>query len=152
MRSRWTGTTTGTLHPLATTLRNGDEVVRFFTAAFEAVGELQMDVTDIHESGDTAIAQWRLRTTVVGEVAGLRPSGSQIDVRGIDVQRIVEGRVVHADVYFDGLTVARQLGVLPGPGSLLEGAVRRVVNATTAVDRLGRRLAAGIDEVGSTSP
>ena len=49
MRSRWTATTSGTLHPLSTTLRNGDEVVRFFTAAFEAIGDLQMDITDVHE-------------------------------------------------------------------------------------------------------
>ena len=96
MRSRWTATTSGTLHPLSTTLRNGDEVVRFFTAAFEAIGDLQMDITDVHESHDTAIAQWRLRATVIGEVAGLRPNGAEIDVNGIDVQRIVDGRVDHA--------------------------------------------------------
>lgn len=150
MRSRWTATTSGTLHPLSTTLRNGDEVVRFFTAAFEAIGDLQMDITDVHESHDTAIAQWRLRATVIGEVAGLRPNGAEIDVNGIDVQRIVDGRVDHADVYFDGLSVARQLGAIPDPGSMVESAVRGVLNATAAVDRLGRRLVGGADDGGPT--
>jgi hypothetical protein len=53
-------------------------------------------------------------------------------VRGVDaIQLDPEGRIVENTVYYDGLTFARQIGMLPRQGSAADRAMLAAFNAAT---------------------
>jgi predicted ester cyclase len=50
-----------------------------------------------------------------GEFQGIPPTGKQINVTGIDIDRIVNGRVVECWPITDELGLLQQLGAVPSP-------------------------------------
>ena len=53
---------------------------------------------------------------------GFAATGRRIDVDGIDVWDFADGRIDRYRAYYDMALVARQLGVMPRPGSRFERA------------------------------
>ena len=44
---------------------------------------------------------------------GIEPTGKHIEIRGIDLFELKDGEIVSNTAYFDGMSVARQIGMLP---------------------------------------
>jgi steroid delta-isomerase-like uncharacterized protein len=81
-----------------------------------------------HGEGFTA-GEWRSRMTHGGEFSGLAPTGKLVESSGVDVATLDEtGRIVHLVSYYDGAAIMRDLGLLPGRGSRLEGALVRLAS------------------------
>jgi steroid delta-isomerase-like uncharacterized protein len=61
------------------------------------------------------VQEWTARGTHLGKMmrAGLEvePTGKRVEYRGMDVIPIEDGRVARKDVYSDGVTLLRQLGL-----------------------------------------
>ena len=53
---------------------------------------------------------------------GFAPTGHRIDVDGSDVWDFANGRIDRYRAFYDVALVARQLGVMPSPGSRFERA------------------------------
>ena len=88
---------------------------------------------DVHAvSDDVAVGQWRMSGTFSGGAfQGIEPTGKHLELRGIDVMRF-EGDVLrHNDVYYDGLSFARQIGMLPTANSAGDRAMMSAFNAAT---------------------
>jgi glyoxylase-like metal-dependent hydrolase (beta-lactamase superfamily II)/ketosteroid isomerase-like protein len=105
-------------------------VVAYFTETHAAVPDLRMDVVDALGAGDLATIHWRMTGTFAGpgELAGFKPNGARFDVTGVDVVRVRDGQIVRNDAYPDGMTLSRQLGVLPPMGSPLEARMTKLTN------------------------
>ena len=84
--------------------------------------------------------RWRARGTFAGpgSFMGFEPNGARVDVQGIDLLRIRDGRIARIDAYMNGAELARQLGALPPQGSATEARMATAFNLTT---RVKRRLA-----------
>ena|ERR687898_884228 len=97
------------------------EVQDFMRAAWVAFPDLRFTRgpmwLDPHE--DSMTWAWRMQGTHSGPLdpPGFAPTGRQIDVDGIDVWDFMDGRIDRYRAYYDMALVARQLGVMPGPGS-----------------------------------
>ena len=117
----------------------------FFRELFAAVPDLEFATEEVHAvSDDVAVGQWRMTGTFSGGAfQGIEPTGKRLELRGIDVMRF-EGDVLrHNDVYYDGLSFARQIGMLPAADSAGDRAMLSAFNAATKArhavkDRLGR--------------
>jgi len=105
-------------------------IVAYFGEVHGAVPDLRMEVLDAFDEGDRAVVHWRLTGTFAGpgQLNGLAPNGARIDITGADVLRVRDGLVVRNDAYPDGMTLARQLGVLPPLGSPLESRMAKLAN------------------------
>ena len=92
-------------------------VKQFFQAYMAAFPDLRMDVEDVLESGDKAVARVRITGTHESEFLGVPPTGRRIDVQGIDIVRFGDdGRAVEHWGVTDAMTMMQQLGVVPeGP-------------------------------------
>jgi glyoxylase-like metal-dependent hydrolase (beta-lactamase superfamily II) len=75
-----------------------------------------------------------------GAWQGLEPTGARLELEGCDVVQVAGGEIVGNEAYVDGMTIARQLGVLPPRESGQERALTALTNART---RFVRRFAAG---------
>ena len=66
--------------------------------------------------GDTVVTRWTGRATHMGEFMQIAPTGKQVVVAGIHINRVVDGKLVESWVQFDQLGMLQQLGVVPAPG------------------------------------
>ena len=93
------------------------EGFKAYVSAFRvAFPDLHATVEDqIAEEGKAAM-RFTARGTHKGEFQGIPPTGKQVTLSGIDIQRIVDGKIVENWVSLDALGLLQQLGVLPPMG------------------------------------
>jgi glyoxylase-like metal-dependent hydrolase (beta-lactamase superfamily II)/predicted ester cyclase len=121
-------------------IRVPDGYRQHFGQIFRAFPDFDLRITDLYVRGDQATARWRARGTFSGGPwDGIEPTGARIDIEGVDLVTVRDGKVVGLDAFVNFLEFARQLGLLPPAGSPAEQRLNAVFNART---RLGRRIAA----------
>ena len=81
-----------------------------FRSAFP---DLWSKVEDVIMEGDRVVERFRGGGTHQGELFGIPATGVTMETTGINILRIVDGKVVEHWGNSDDLGVMRQLGVLP---------------------------------------
>lgn len=74
-----------------------------------------------------------------GPFAGYEPTGAAGQVRVMDVNHLKNGKIHRMESYWDGLEMARSLGVMPGEGSVADRVARSATNAITKARHLRKR-------------
>src|SRR4051794_18995911 len=121
----------------------GPEGVRaYFTGLFAAFPDLAPTVQSTTVQDGRAAVHWTAIGTMSGPLWGVEPTGARVELEGIDVLQVEDGRIVRNDVVPDGMTIARQVGLLPPAGSTTEQRLFAAFNART---RAARRAAAKRD-------
>jgi hydroxyacylglutathione hydrolase len=123
-----------------------DEMAAFFAGLFDAFPDWRFSIVETVAEGDTVAVHWRARGTFAGpgNFMGFEPNGARIDLEGVDLVRVRDGRISGIDAFMNGAELARQLGALPPQGSATEERMAKAFNLTT---RVKRRLAAGPEPV-----
>ena len=73
-------------------------------------------IEDLIAEGDKVVARWRSRATHRGDYMGMPPSGKEVQIVGISVYRIEEGKIAEAWTVEDQFGLLRQIGAIPEPG------------------------------------
>lgn len=122
------------------TLTGRQEVRDYFAETFAAIPDFHIEAERIAGDDTTVFVKWRLTGTFSGGTwMGIEPTGSRVDLHGMDCFTVRDGLVVHNHVIYDGAAFARQIGMLPPAGSAADRAVLAAFNARTRVrDRLRR--------------
>jgi len=86
--------------------------IRMWNAAFET----RFTIDDQIAEGDRVATRVTMRAVHNrGEFQGLPPSGKEIVVGGIAIERIKDGKIVERQVSGDWLAMMQQLGLVPPP-------------------------------------
>ncbi len=119
--------------------RDRDESVAYFDDLYAAVPDFRFELLDTYSDGDRATVNWRISGTFAGPgtLFGFEPNGAALRFEGVDLVRVRGGRVSEITAYFDGMEVARQLGVMPPDGAPLQ---QRMVKAANAGTKLRAKL------------
>ncbi|HEY3530514.1 MAG TPA: ester cyclase [Nocardioides sp.] len=72
-------------------------------------------IEDLVAEGDRVVVRWTNSGTHVGEFAGIPATGRAFTIAGIDVYRLVDGRLCEHWHVIDQLAMLGQLGLLPEP-------------------------------------
>jgi hypothetical protein len=90
-------------------------------------------VISITAEDDRAAVHWRATGTFdgTGTFEGMVPNGASIDISGIDLLQVEDGKLVELWAYGNGMELARQLGALPPQGSAPERAMFGALNLKT---------------------
>jgi steroid delta-isomerase-like uncharacterized protein len=88
------------------------QILAAFRSAFP---DLNVTTEDIVAEGDKVVSRWTARGTHQGELLGIAPTGNGVTIKGIDVLRVAEGRIVERWAQFNDLEMMQQLGVVPPP-------------------------------------
>lgn len=92
----------------------GREAQKGFTAAMHAAfSDLEGEIEDMVAQGDLIVSRWTFRGTHRGELMGIPAPGKRVTMTGMDVTRIVDGRITAMHIVMDQLGMLRQLGVIP---------------------------------------
>ena len=95
-----------------------------------AFPDLRFDETDQPHrtaAGDQVAWRWRMRGTNTGPLdpPGFAPTGRTIEVEGVDLWTMRDGRIAVYRAFYDMNDLARQLAIAPAPGSRAERAMVR---------------------------
>ncbi|MEZ4570401.1 MAG: ester cyclase [Thermomicrobiales bacterium] len=74
-------------------------------------------IDDHIAEGDRVVTRWSAQGTPEGTFQGIPPTGKQVTLTGIDIDRIAGGKIVECWMNLDELGLLQQLGVIPEPGS-----------------------------------
>jgi steroid delta-isomerase-like uncharacterized protein len=117
-------------------LRGHDEIRAFFAELFAALPDTEMTVKRVAANEHEVAIEWRMSGTFTGgPFQGVEPNGRAIELRGVDVIEIADGKNVNNTAYYDGMAFARAVGLLPPADSGAERAIKGAVNAATRVKR-----------------
>ncbi len=93
--------------------RDRAAMVLFVRGTRTAFPDWHVEIADIVAESGSAAVRWHGLVTHGGPFRGLAPTGRRISVSGINVYRIVGGRIVAEWEQMDSLGMLQQLGVLP---------------------------------------
>ena len=80
-----------------------------------------------------AAVRWRATGTFCGgPFEGIEPTGSRIELEGIDLLTVEDGKIQHNDAYYDSAQFARAVGLLPPADSKMEQRMAGAFNAAHA--------------------
>ena len=86
------------------------QAVTLFRNAFP---DLHYSVEAQLAEGELVLSRFSASGTQTGEFLGKAPTGRQVSYTGMDLNRIVDGRIVESWVSYDALGLLQQLGLVP---------------------------------------
>ena len=125
----------------------GKQAVReFLTELFAALPDLEFSVQQTIARGDHVSEQWTIRGTHLGTLMGVPPTGRRVELVGMSLLTMRDGKFLRDEFYSDSGAVMRQLGLLPSLAAT-RGAAGRVVlgvavRSLNVLTRRGRRARA----------
>jgi glyoxylase-like metal-dependent hydrolase (beta-lactamase superfamily II)/predicted ester cyclase len=110
-----------------------DGVREYFGGLLASVPDLRLTELSCTAEADRCAIRSRMTGTFAGTAPlfGVKPNGARIDLEIVDNFVVADGKIVANDAYVDGMTVARQLGLLPPDGSTTQTALTRAFNVKT---------------------
>jgi steroid delta-isomerase-like uncharacterized protein len=124
-------------------LRGHEEIAAFFRELFAAFPDAEMTVARVAAGQNEVAVEWRMSAHFTGApFQGIEATGRPVELRGVDMIEIADGKNVTNTAYYDGMAFARGAGLLPAQDSGAERAMKSAVNAAT---RLRRAVSDGRD-------
>jgi predicted ester cyclase len=121
---------TGTVH-------GRQALVDYFSSLFAAIPDFHIEPKAMAAEGDKVFVRWHATGTFTGAPwMGLDPTGSPLEIDGIDCFTVRDGRIVHNFVVYDQLAFARQLGMMPPMGSPLDRGMIAAFNVKTRIGKV----------------
>jgi steroid delta-isomerase-like uncharacterized protein len=74
-------------------------------------------IEDQVAEGDKVVTHLRARATFRGEILGIPPNGQVVEITGISIHRLVDGKLVEHWANADLLSFMQQLGAIPAPAA-----------------------------------
>ena len=92
-------------------LEEGKQYLSTYLSAFP---DLNTTVEDVIAEGDKAVTRWTIRGTHEGDIEEFGPpTGKQIEIKGITIHLIEDGKIVEEWERYDNLSIMQQLGLAP---------------------------------------
>jgi steroid delta-isomerase-like uncharacterized protein len=135
MMEHWTEEGVVDLVPIGI-LRGVGEISAFFEEMFAAFPDAEMTVQRLAAGQNEVAVEWRMTAHFTGApFQGIEPTGRPVELRGVDMIEIADGKIVTNTAYYDGMAFARGAGLLPPQDSGAERAMRSAINAATKLRR-----------------
>lgn len=86
------------------------DMIHLYRLAFP---DLRIEVQDQIAENDQVVTSLRIQGTQKGPLLGIGVSGKTVDVTGIRVDRLAEGKITESWFHWDALGMLRQINALP---------------------------------------
>jgi steroid delta-isomerase-like uncharacterized protein len=98
------------------TIQGREPYKQFISTIFTAFPDLHYTIEDQVAGADEVVTRWTWRGTHQGPFQDISPTGKQVMVTGIGINRFANGKIVENWTNMDALGLRQQLGVVPAPG------------------------------------
>ena len=93
--------------------RGVHQIANFVAEVRTAFPDFKLHVKESVAEGDHVVFHWTVTGTQKGEFQGIPASGKRIELNGMSLDRLRDGKVVSEHIYFDRLALLEQLGAAP---------------------------------------
>ena len=97
-------------------IRGYDEYRAFAGRWYKGFPDRRFSIEELVEQGDTLAARFKITGTHLGEFAGAKPTGNPIEVNGVNIFHLDDGRIRFVRAFFNPLELWRPLGLAPETG------------------------------------
>lgn len=94
--------------------RGPQQIARYVAEVRAGFPDFKLEIKQRVAEGNRLVTYWTCTGTHKGDFQGIPPTGKRIEITGLALNRIENGKVAEERVYFDRLTMLEQLGVAPG--------------------------------------
>lgn len=77
-----------------------------------ALPDIQVTVEDLIAEGDKVVARCTVRATHQGDSLGIKATGKPIEITGVSISRIEQGKIVEGWNNFDFMRLFQQVGAI----------------------------------------
>jgi predicted ester cyclase len=114
-----------------------DGIRDYFADLFGAIPDFRLEVRSMITEGDQVAVHWRASGTFDGDrkFQGFTPNGRPVELEGLDLLIVEDGKIVSNHAYTNGMEFARQVGAMPARDSAAENAMAAAFNAKTALEK-----------------
>lgn len=117
-------------------VRGREAIAGTFRELFDAVPDSETVVGRLVAGEREVVVEWRMSGHFTGvPFQGIEATGKFLELRGIDLIEIADGKIVTNTAYYDGMSFARQVGLMPPEDSGAERAMKGAFNAVTKARR-----------------
>lgn len=99
----------------STVIRGPEGAVAFIPTVHAAFPDFQFKILDQIAEGDKVATRWKLSGTHEGAFQGAPPSGKRVEMTGITIFRVADGRLIEGWTNEDQLGLLQQIGAIPAP-------------------------------------
>jgi predicted ester cyclase len=90
------------------------EAVRFWRQSFP---DFHCTIEMLISDGEYVANRFRTTGTHTGRFGPIPPTGKRFEVSGVDMHRVIDGRVVESWISDDMPRIMMEIGAVPGPGA-----------------------------------
>jgi glyoxylase-like metal-dependent hydrolase (beta-lactamase superfamily II)/predicted ester cyclase len=122
-----------------------DGVREFLSMVIGAMPDMRFEIVETTVQQERAAVRWRLHGTFTGTpYMGIEATGTPLELEGVDILIVRDGKIAENNAFSDGMTFAAQLGLLPPTHSKAQQRMTRAFNAKT---RMLRKMAGAPEEI-----
>lgn len=78
-----------------------------------AFPDVHISIEEMVAENDTVATRWTGRGTHDGELMGIAPTGTEVEISGMSINRVRDGRIVETWEVYDALGLLQQIGAVP---------------------------------------
>jgi steroid delta-isomerase-like uncharacterized protein len=108
--------------------RGREDVVHHIKVFREAFPDITVSIDELVAEGDRVVERVTMRGTHLGTFLGIAPTGRYVEVTGVNVCRVEDGKVAERWGMTDGMGMLQQLGLFPEPEGPVWNAMIQVSN------------------------
>jgi steroid delta-isomerase-like uncharacterized protein len=102
--------------------RGRPAIREFWNRVKTAYPDFALIVDVVVEQGDIVATEWTWSGTNTGPVVlrdgtEMAPTGKKVEHGGMELVRLRDRKIAEYHMYWDGMTIAQQLGLLPAPAT-----------------------------------
>ncbi len=75
--------------------------------------DVTFTIIDVFGQGDKIVKHWNFKGTHSGEFFGIPASGKQVDIDGVTLVKMKDGKIAQEQDFLDNLSFYQQLGLIP---------------------------------------
>ena len=91
--------------------------IKGFKASYQnyliGFSDITFALVDVFGQGDKIVKHWHFKGTHTGECFGIPASGKEVDIDGVTLVKMKDGKIAQEQDFSDNLSVYRQLGIIP---------------------------------------
>lgn len=81
----------------------------------KAFPDIHFHIEEMISEGDTVAHRWTFTGTHEGALMGVEPTGRRVEVMGVEMNRVENGKITASHTVSDAMGLMRQLGLTPQP-------------------------------------
>ena len=90
-----------------------DSARAYYANYLTGFSNITFTIKDVFDQGNKLVKHWNFKGTNTGIFFGMPPTGKKVDLDGVTLVRMQDGKIVEERDFFDNLEFMQQLGLIP---------------------------------------